>query len=1110
MCQNARIAVVAFFWLYHYHYFMNIIQAVKLIFISIFLSSSFSLAKEPILLQFHQEEQKRPHITSSVWDLILSNKNVNDILAKDVIEIEKLTHNPEKIHRLSIEIEQLAQEIPVLATHEGENAKEFEKLYAHYEDAYEYFKQFLEYSWDSLAAAERAQSLEKELRGHLTHDEHAKKQKLLKLTNFYKEIILEGDEDNAYLNLSDELRTQFEGFQEARWRIVGAKAQEFKYDLQNEPEKFQAAVEFVKRGKVFKRLLEDVLAERLRGQARTTLTEEQKKEVQLWKDDGYRDEQALLCVIDRDVGCYGVYADMAYGFEIEAYGNLVASLTPLIKWSHDGGKVSQDLLNKQNELAQKEAEKDKLEKELAAAEYLQNLYGYQSFTEAMTAVTEAIYKSVHNQEGIHSNHVIDLRKAFLAIMHGLETFEVELAVKYKQRTPFPETGVRNSIQAAVAYFHNSAQNRNLLSDVKTFFSNLKTNTYDAALKAWDNWMKQREEKNFAEKLQDVFNSLSTASAAVLPEQRLSKKQLMINYQLALNGYNGYFPAYWTKFQKLLSSVWNAGSPRKLAKYVKKENITALITLVKNTHGTIKNFAYQNPILAADLMRNITHTYQIMAMGEDKGTIEQILGTVSTVFKIKEAENMTKDWLLGSTDYFYSDAGLGDPIPIETLVLLDIAEKAPYLAGAYVGGSGVSKIANAASGLVEYVPIIGSWGPIKALTKVATGVAVVQAQKNFAEQMTREQELYGNMLRRGIEALYRTTDPREIAKEMAVYAAMRKTIKVIGTMNRVGLVEMLKDTAKCIARNPGATVGGSVVGATTSAAVGGLVLFTASASGAILIPIGVMGGCITGGAIAAADEFWDWYYPGRKEARELAAKSKQLSKVKLESFEADGFTQDEVKWVEEDLPKVIKKIQNDEGYQAKAKLSKSKEETEALLLDAVQKEYEEKEIKQALAVQGSMKIHGLSTGTGNAAVASQETKYLEDKLSGISRFVKLSPENWGSPEFYNRLSDVVRFAAASAGIGVTVAPNSCSSVAKTCTDAQNEIWCRIVQRVENLCSNVKDYNLDRSNINLETQLKKDLTFLISAVQTVPIREAEQGLVETSQYLNKINPNLMLRQ
>ncbi len=568
-----------------------------------------------------------------------------------------------------------------------------------------------------------------------------------------------------------------------------------------------------------------------------------------------------------------------------------------------------------------------------------NLFAYMSLSSAMLRLSADI-RAIRAKD--KSADVRDLQVAFLSVMHRLEILEFQLASLYRGEEPYPRASLKTWVKDAVK---NAGATITRVSNI------------------------------------DLTNP-----------KRPSKQDLMLDYQWALHG-TTWAQAFARELEaKLISfknSVWNVkGQYQSFIDYFQYKNLSQMLGQTAQMAQSIDRFATKNPILAADLTRNLTHTYLILnQLGNlpyQTSTVGQFITDVKIIYQIKEVENIARDWLLGTEPYLYSNQNLDQPVSESALLLVGAAEKAPYLAGALVGAYGVGTIPSWSQSFVEWIPVIGSWKPLKIAAGALGGVGQVEAQNWLAAKISYDHERLANMLRRGFESFYANPPktPTQIAKEMVGYQIARSLIRSLGTIRKKGLKETLKDAAECVKRNPGAVGGGAAVGVAVGIGAGCAALTASAVAAPLVLPPLIAVGVIVG-SVAVVDAVLDRVRPERKFERELQRWKTSLEKVQLPTNGVPELNEVQQEWMQDNIPKVLGNIRIQEvKARADAEVASTREAFEPVMQRHLTQEIDDQLAKLELEHAEAIQEKVIASQPDFATLPDPELKAFKERLNAV--------------------------------------------------------------------------------------------------------------------------------
>jgi hypothetical protein len=224
-------------------------------------------------------------------------------------------------------------------------------------------------------------------------------------------------------------------------------------------------------------------------------------------------------------------------------------------------------------------------------------------------------------------------------------------------------------------------------------------------------------------------------------------------------------------------------------WIKRANTTSLLDYAMSTIksssgpvGGVADFANRFPLLAEDLVANLALTYRTLSKNPKTTFLEETYRNLETVYRVKEASTFTSDVLRGYREYRYNSDDVNEPaISPQMLVVCQAAEWLPYLAGALVGAAHGNAFGSFAGMFVGSIPFFGV--ALQTAANAAGGVAVVHLQKLALSRITAEHELIANTILRGVEQLRTGQESlATVLKNMTAYVALRKLVKVGGTIN----------------------------------------------------------------------------------------------------------------------------------------------------------------------------------------------------------------------------------------------------------------------------------------------------------------------------------------
>lgn len=201
-----------------------------------------------------------------------------------------------------------------------------------------------------------------------------------------------------------------------------------------------------------------------------------------------------------------------------------------------------------------------------------------------------------------------------------------------------------------------------------------------------------------------------------------------------------------------------------------------------TPSQLKAWAEAYPDEMRQLSGNINHAYNALS-SSGSGVGQQVKELFNNAWQRGTTENMVKDALLGDREDI---VGAVDPKPMPPamIALLNMADWAPYVAGAYngltdknIGGMLGGIVGTAALGSVGFPAIAGT-----AVLKMALGGMQVQVEKGLAQEVTKRRDLEV-MVNGVLTGLQTSGGISERLEAVAKYTLQRQALKEVGTIVR---------------------------------------------------------------------------------------------------------------------------------------------------------------------------------------------------------------------------------------------------------------------------------------------------------------------------------------
>lgn len=262
---------------------------------------------------------------------------------------------------------------------------------------------------------------------------------------------------------------------------------------------------------------------------------------------------------------------------------------------------------------------------------------------------------------------------------------------------------------------------------------------------------------------DPFPEKNTAQAAYdwavswagpAENTRKSQTELMLEYHLARNGMISVSEAYQDAIPTSLDAL--------------------KATFSLETLKSFQELIMKRPSIARQLAADLMHTYSILYASEPT-----ILNAAKRILQRKTAENYVTDALLGERESLLSRESKEPMMPAE-IALVDLASRAPYLAGAYMGTQARNLGGTWMQTALSWIPVIGEYRPLQQLAGAAGGIAQVYAEKQLAARISRSQEVYANSMLMAFDALP-SRGFRAAIQESVTYAAARAALQQAGNL-----------------------------------------------------------------------------------------------------------------------------------------------------------------------------------------------------------------------------------------------------------------------------------------------------------------------------------------
>lgn len=593
--------------------------------------------------------------------------------------------------------------------------------------------------------------------------------------------------------------------------------------------------------------------------------------------------------------------------EITLIGRLAKSHASLQKLTTDPEKISQVELreNLEKDYNRLSSQLENKTVELDSHQRLLNLRNYQSVSSAMELVSRLIlnYTGGSKQalvsplsEQTNKSSLVSLDIAFVTLMNTLETFEAQAAYSSHVGDLYPSQSL---VSTAL----------NLAKAFKDYILSSSPNPEDNLV-------------------------------------RPSKADLVKQFHLAKNGMATIKEAYRFVLSKGMG-LFETTTITDLQEFLKGLSINKVIEIT----GKFTDFMMAHPVLAKELSANLMHTYALCTLGGKsyEGIAAELVNSGRISLQRRTAEDVVADLLLGSSEHLYSAEG-ATKLPPEVLVLVDFAEKAPYLVGAWLGVHTKTTGSQFSQSLVSYIPFIGSHPVVQVIAGATAGIAEVKVQKELAARISRDQEIFANSIILAFNA-YGGGDIMNAVKQASAYALGRAALQGLGDFLRAvhdekDILSYAKRKAEEIAESfkaqPGkkaAQVGvGGLVGTGTGFVVGAFAI-TASAAAALPIAIIIGGGII--GAVATPSLFTtvcELINPDAKVERLKCEKLQRLKSIrdKIPTLVEKGvYAGKNDKRVEEETVKAIIEANNKISDEDLKLMAESERDPEELLIDEVQ-------------------------------------------------------------------------------------------------------------------------------------------------------------------------------